>query len=325
MEEAGGGGHDGIAFFGFFLIAHAEVTAGALEIHHVFILGAGGAFGGVVVELEAGVFLEHVPVAFGLELVDDVVGGGGDDERGLEFDLALGFFEVSEHFGDDLEVAFVCHAGADEAEVDGFFALVVGELADDIVGVALGDVVVVDVGVSNHGLVDDVEVDDHFGVVVGVGVGSEWTLFAGADFGYALVGDVDEALEDAFFVVHAFGDHDLDATFRDLEGFDEGVRLGDADGGFCLHFGGPVGEGEGLVGEEGAEVDLDDAALEDVIAAEFIKHLGLGGVDDVAEIHVPLESAFESDFDGLGDGHGGLTGGEGEGDGAGVCSEGDAF
>ena len=42
------------------------------------------AFWVVVVELEARVFLEHVPVAFGLEFVDDVVGGGGDDERGFE-------------------------------------------------------------------------------------------------------------------------------------------------------------------------------------------------------------------------------------------------
>ena len=57
LEEAGGGGHDGVAFGGFFLVAHAEVTAGALEIHHVFVFGARGAFGGVVVELEARVFL----------------------------------------------------------------------------------------------------------------------------------------------------------------------------------------------------------------------------------------------------------------------------
>jgi len=72
-------------------------------------------------------------------------------------------------------------------------------------------------------------------------------------------------------------------------------------------------------------VDFDDAALEDVVTSECVEHLRLGGVDDVAEVHVVFEGAFEGDFDGLGDGHGGFSGGEGESDGAGVSSEGDAF
>jgi len=250
LEESSRCGHDGVALFGFFLIAHAEVTARALEIHHVFVFGAGDVLRGVVVEFEAGVFLEDVPVAFFFEFVNNVVCGGGDDEGGLKFDFALLLFKVFEHLGEDLEVAFVDHAGADEAEVDFFTAFVVGEFTDDVVSVSLGDVVVVDVWVGDHWFVDDVEVDDHFGVILGVGIGGEWWGFARLDFGDARVGEIDEALEDLFFVIHAFADHDLDAAFGDLEGFDEGVGLGDTDGGFCLHFGGPVGEGEGLVGEE---------------------------------------------------------------------------
>ena len=39
LEEAGGGGHDGVSFFGFFLVPHAEVTAGVFEVHHVFVCG----------------------------------------------------------------------------------------------------------------------------------------------------------------------------------------------------------------------------------------------------------------------------------------------
>ena len=269
--------------------------------------------------------MEHVPITFGFQFIDDVISGSGDDEGGLEFDFALLLFEVAEHLGDDFEVAFVNHAGADEAEVDFFLAFVVGKGADDVVGVSLGDILVVNVGVGDHGLVDDVEIDHHFGVVFGVGIGSQRRDFAGADFGDALVCDVDEALEDAFFVVHAFVDHDLNASLGDLKRFDKGVGLGDADGGFGLHFSGPVGEGEGLVGEEGAEVDFDDSALEDVVSAEFVEHLGLGGVDDVAEVHVIFEGALEGDFDRLGDGHGGFAGGEGKGDGAGVGSEGHAF
>ena len=225
MEKAGGGGHDGVAFFGLLLVAHAEVAAGALEIHHVLILGAGGGFGRLVVELEAGIFLQDVPVAFGLEFVDDVVGRRGDHERRVELDLALALLEVPKHFGDDLEVTLVNHAGTDEAEVHRFTAFVVGESADDVVGVALGDILVVDVGVGDHRLVDDVEVHDHLGVILGSGIRSERRLFPGADLSDALVGFVDQALEDAAFVVHALVDHDLNPALGGLQRFDQGFAL----------------------------------------------------------------------------------------------------
>jgi hypothetical protein len=48
------------------------------------------------------------------------------------------------------------HAGADEAQVDILGALVVGELSDDVVSVALRDVVVVNIRVGDHRLVDDI-------------------------------------------------------------------------------------------------------------------------------------------------------------------------
>ena len=41
-------------------------------------------------------------------------------------------------------------------------------------------------------------------------------------------------------------------------------------------------------------------ALEDVLAVELLEHLRLGGVDDVAEVHVVLERALEGDLDRLG-------------------------
>ena len=194
LEKAGGGGHDGVAFGRFFLVAHAQVAAGALEIHHVFVFGAGGAFGGAVVEFEAGVFLQDVPFACRFELVDDVVGGSGYDEGGVEFDFAFRLFNVLEHLGENFEIADVDHAGANEAEVHFLTTFVVGEGADGVVGVALGDVVIVDVGVGDHGLDDFVEVDLELGEVFGVAVGGEGRLVAGADFGDTLVGFVDEAL-----------------------------------------------------------------------------------------------------------------------------------
>ena len=33
------GGEEGFSFFGFFLVPHAEVTAGVFEVHHVFVCG----------------------------------------------------------------------------------------------------------------------------------------------------------------------------------------------------------------------------------------------------------------------------------------------
>ena len=248
LEEAGGGGHDGVAFGSLFLVAHAEVAAGTLEIHHILVFGAGGAFGIVVVEDEAGIPLQDVPVAFGFEFIDNIVSRRGHDERGFELNLAILRFEVAEHLGKDLEISFVDHAGTDKAEVDFLIAAVEGKLADGVVGVSLGDVVVVDVGVGDHGFDNLVEVDNYFGVIVGGGIRSEGRLFAGLDFSNALVGLVDESLEDAAFVVHALVDHDLNAAFGDLKRFDEGFVLRNTDGSLGFHFSSPVREGEGLIG-----------------------------------------------------------------------------
>ena len=53
LEEPSRGCHYSVAFGSLFLVAHAKVTARALEIHDILILGAGRVLGRVIVELEA--------------------------------------------------------------------------------------------------------------------------------------------------------------------------------------------------------------------------------------------------------------------------------
>ena len=55
---------------------------------------------------------------------------------------------------------------------------------------------------------------------------------------------------------------------------------------------------------------LDDSSLK-YIFTKFLEHLCLRGMHHIAEVHVIFQVSFEGDFYGLGDGHGGLTGGEG--------------
>ena len=52
-----------VAFFGFFLVPHAEVAAGTFKIEDVFVFGAGCILGSIIVELKAWILLENLPVA----------------------------------------------------------------------------------------------------------------------------------------------------------------------------------------------------------------------------------------------------------------------
>ena len=233
--------------------------------------------------------------------------------------------EVAQHLGHNLQVAFVHHARPDKTEVDILGAFVIAQRTNGVVGVPLGDVFVVDVGVGNHRLVDDVEVHFKLRVVFRIVVRRQRGFLARLNLCNALVRLVNEALEHALGVVHAFVNHDLDAALGDVQRLNEGLWLRDADGGLGLHLCRPVGERKRLVGRQGADVHFDDAALEDVFSAEVLEHLGLGGVDNVAEVHVALHFTFERHFHRFRNRHGRLTRGQRQGHRARVGSEGHAF
>ena len=129
----------------------------------------------------------------------------------MEFDLAVLLLEVSEHFGNDLNVALVNHAGTDEAEVDVLVATVKRKVSDRIVCVALGCVFVVYVGVRDHRLDNEVEVDHKFSEVLGVRVGSESWLFADRISAMRLLALSIKPWR-MVMIIHALVDHYLDTT-----------------------------------------------------------------------------------------------------------------
>ena len=159
---------------------------------------------------------------------------------------------------------------------------------------------------------------------MGIRIWSQGGFLTGLDFGNTSGCLVDESLEDLLFIVHPLVDHDLDTVLRDFERLDQGGILGDADRGLGFHFRGPVSEGKCLVCRQRADVNFDDATLENVVA-ELLQHLCLGRVNYVTEIHVILEVTLEGYFHGLGDGHGRFAGGESEGHGSRVSSESDTL
>src|SRR5690606_6471759 len=277
------------------------VTSRTLQVQDVLVLGTGRFFWLVIVENEASVFGQNVPVAFGFQLVNDVVRRRCYNQRCLEGDRTAPF-QVAQHGSDDLHVAFVSHTRTNEAQIH-FTAIVVRSRTDHVVGVTLGDVFVVYIRVGNHRLVDDVQINHHFGVVLGVVVRSQSRSFARLNFSDTLVGQVNQALQHAGFVVHAFVDHDLDTGLSQFQRLDQGFIGRNTDRSFRFHFCSPVGEGEGLVSQQGADLYFDDTALEYVFAVELLQHLRLSGVYDVTEVHVRLHLAFEGYLHRLRDRH----------------------
>ena len=278
----------------------------------------------LIVKLKACVLLQQFPVTLCLQLVNDVVGRWCDNQRSFELDWAV-FFQVTQHLSDDLHIAFVHHARANEAEVDFLGATVVRSRTNSIVRVTLGYVFIVDVRVSDHGLVDRVQIHFYFSVVLGVIIRSQCRCFTGFHFGDTLVGQVDQALQHLGIVIHALVDHDLDAALGQFQRLDQGFIGGDTDRSLGFHLCSPVGEGKGLVCHQCADLYFDDAALEDVFAIKLLKHLCLRGVYHVTEVHVWFHVAFKGHFHRLRNWHGALTGRQCDGYGTGVGAEGNTL
>ena len=166
-------------------------------------------------------------------------------------------------------------------------------------GVAFGDVDIVNVGIGDHRFVNRVQIDHHFGGVFGVIVRLQRGLRAGSNAGDPRIGFVDEPPQHAGADLHALVDHHLDTTLGDLKRLSERGALRNTDGGFRLHLGCPIGEGEGLVGQQRPDMHLDDAALKNIFAVKLREHLGLRRVDDIAEVHMVAHLALEGHLDGI--------------------------
>ena len=114
-------------------------------------------------------------------------------------------------------------------------------------GIALRGVFVVYVRVSNHWLVDLVQINHHFCEVLGIVIWSQSRVLSRLDFSDTLVSQINKALQHIHVVFHALVDHDLDTALSQFQRLDQGFIVRDTDRGFCLHLCSPVGEGKSLV------------------------------------------------------------------------------
>src|SRR5690606_40011090 len=135
-EQTGRSGQNGVTGFGFFLVTHAQVAARTFQVQLVFVLGTGFLFRVVVIEDEASVCGQNVPVAFGFQLVNDVVRWWRYNQWRFERDRTV-LRQVTQHGSDDLHVTFVNHTRTNEAQIH-FTAVVVRSRTDYVVGVTLG-------------------------------------------------------------------------------------------------------------------------------------------------------------------------------------------
>src|SRR5690606_6865137 len=141
------------------------------------------------------------------------------------------------------------------------------------------------------------------------------------DASNTIVGQGDQAFEHAGFVGHASVDPELDTGLGPFERLDQSVIGRNTYITARFPFCGPVGEGEGLVSHQGADLNFDHTTLEYVFAVELLQHLRLGGVYDVTEVHVRLHLAFEGYLHRLRDRHSRFTSSQGDSNGTGVSTE----
>ena len=134
------------------------------------------------------------------------------------------------------------------------------------------DIGIVHVRIGDHRLFDLVKVNNHLGGIAGIGIGGQRRSFTRPDFGNALVGNANQAMQHQIIIFHALVDHDLDAVLGNFQRFNQRVIFGNADRCLGLHLGGPVGEGERLIGQQCADMHLDDAALKHVVT-KLLQHL----------------------------------------------------
>ena len=204
------------------------------------------------------------------------------------------------------------HARTHKTQVDVFLGLVERDRSNGVVGVALGNVVVVHVRVGDHGFYNLIQINHQLSKVVCIAVRCQRWFLTAANLADTLVSDINQTLQSLGCVVHAFVYHDLDAPFGNFQRLDQRVIFRDTDGRLGFHLCRPVGESERLVRQQSTDMHFDYAPLEDVVA-KLLQHLCLCGMHHIAEIHMVLQGAFESHFDGLGNRHGGLAGGQRQG------------
>ena len=117
------------------------------------------------------------------------------------------------------------HAGTQKPKVHILLPFVKGERTNRVVGVALRNVIIMNIRIRNHRLNHLIKVHGKFRVIIGIGIRSEGRFFAGTDFCDAFFSAVHQPLKHLFLVVHPLIDHDLDPVLCDFQGLDQRIIL----------------------------------------------------------------------------------------------------
>ena len=92
-------------------------------------------------------------------------------------------------------------------------------------GISLGNIIVIYIRIGDHWLIDYIQIDYEFAVVLGIAVRSKGRLFTRTNLVNPTVCNIDQSLEYAGRVVHSLIDHHLDATLSNLQRFYERIVL----------------------------------------------------------------------------------------------------
>ena len=158
------------------------------------------------------------------------------------------------------------HTGADKSEVHFLGTLVVGHSADCVMSITLGHILIIHIRIRDHRFVNLIQIDYKFFKVFRIFIWGKSWFFAGFDFTNSFIRNIDQSLENLSFIIHPLINHYLDSLLCNLEGFNQGVVLGNTDRCLCLHFCSPVCKSKCLVRGQGANMHFDNSSLEYIIS-----------------------------------------------------------
>ena len=89
-------------------------------------------------------------------------------------------------------------------------------------GIALGNIGIIDIRIGYHRLINQVQIDHHFGGIFSRGIGGQSRLFARLNLGNPVIGDIYKALQHAGVIFHALIDHHLNPVTGNFQRADQG-------------------------------------------------------------------------------------------------------
>ena len=248
MKQARRRGQNRVPLCGFFLVSHAKVATRSLQVQDIFIFNASRYLRSIVIKLKPGILLQDSPITLCLQFINDIIGWCSNNQRRFEFYIPARLFNVFQHLGNDLHIAFVDHAGANKSQINFFLSFVERDWSDCVMGISFGYIHVIHIRICNHRLINLIQIYDDFCKIFGIFIWGQSRFFARFNFTNSRISDIDQPTQRLAFIFHSLVNHNLNTVFRNLKRFYQGSTLRNADRCLRLHFSTPVCEGKGLIG-----------------------------------------------------------------------------